>query len=410
MISTMKLAAVVFLLFALGRPLWRGRGAIRLWHLAMLAASSLLFALVATVLDDEFFLPHLVAFLAMLLGGVLLLAAATMLLARANPPAPILEPDQSHRVRRGFEDHSQSYLVPQAGALIVAFWLANTGLHIVALLVASFLAGLSWTSAQRHLRLVRNTPTSRIVSAAQGLVELHGIGHPIGELPLTSPLRRTPCIWFRYLIEEKNGKNWNTVEAATSEEPFLLDDGSGKAIVTPAGADVESCNKVTWREAERRYTEEWLLPKAKLVLIGEFVTENPVAALLDARRDACNLLVKWKTDPMALQARFDADGDGKMSLTEWQTAQKQAAREIASAHCEARALPAVHVVRKPADKRKFFIGNASEGEVEKKARRDALLRMGWFALLLGGTTYAAVRAVGEARGTRREPGAARSAL
>lgn len=394
----------VLLLLAIGAPLWTARSAIRPWHLAALLAAVGVLAATTMALRTVIILALPAGLVTALLGGALVLATVFMLVARAYPAK---EPDDVHRghaVRYGATDHSRSYAGPQIAALLAAGWMAKAGLHLIALPVAAFFAALSWIAAQRRLRLIRNTPTSRIASAAQGFVELHGHGRPIGEQPLASPLRRKPCIWFRYRIEEKRGRNWRTVETATSDEPFVLDDGSGTAVVEPAGALVHTSNKLVWRDGRRRYTEEWLYPRDRLHLLGDFASENPVAQKLDARKDTGDLLAEWKRDPAALKTRFDADGDGEISLAEWQVAQKQATQQVAAQHAEVRAMPATHVVRAP-DSRPFMISAGAEADVTSKARRSALLRMGWFALLLGGSSYAAVNGAGKTR--QRRQGAAR---
>lgn len=410
MFDALKYAGpIILLLFAVGVPMWRARSAIRAWHLAVLLVLTVLSVATALALREAMLLALLVGLVAALLAGVLVLATILMLVAHAypshDPGDDTIEVQREHAVRFNESDHSRNYLVPQVTALLAAGWLAKSGLYLIALPVAVWFAALSWVVAQRRLRQIRNTPTSRIASAAQGLVELKGYGLPTGEAPLTSPLRSRPCIWFRYCIEERRGDNWSVVESATSDEPFLLDDGSSIAVVRPAGAQVQTRNKLLWRNGERRYTEEWIFPKARLYLLGELASENPAAYALDARKDTSDLLGQWKGDQVALRARFDSDRDGEISLAEWQAAQKQAALQVAGEHAQVRALPATHVVRAPGGNRAFIIGDAAESDITDKARRSALLRMGWFALVLGGSTYAVVRGTGRVFTQSRRAGA-----
>ena len=75
------------------------------------------------------------------------------------------------------------------------------------------------------LRLIVDTPTARIRSAAQGYVELTGIAHPHREL-VAAPLTGTPCVWYRYEIEERRGSgrnaSWVTVERGDAGTPFQI--------------------------------------------------------------------------------------------------------------------------------------------------------------------------------------------
>ncbi len=54
----------------------------------------------------------------------------------------------------------------------------------------------------RENRLVADTPTSRVRSAAQGYVELIGKGRLPAGIDNRAPLSKKPCTWWRYQIEE----------------------------------------------------------------------------------------------------------------------------------------------------------------------------------------------------------------
>lgn len=174
----------------------------------------------------------------------------------------------------------------------------------------------AWLSALKRLCAVSGTPTSRVASAAQGYVELIGRGRSYGEAPLLSKLSRLPCLWHRYRIDEKNSENeWRTIDRDETSEPFLLDDGSGSRLVDPAGAEILTKHKDTWREAQFRYTEWKLIPSDSIHAIGEFRTRG-VGAEFDARAELNALLAEWKRDMPALHARFDLDQDGQLDMKE----------------------------------------------------------------------------------------------
>ena len=56
-------------------------------------------------------------------------------------------------------------------------------------------------SRLQRARWIEDTPTSRIRSAAQGLVELNGMLDAGGHEPLRSPLSNKPCLWYRFRVE-----------------------------------------------------------------------------------------------------------------------------------------------------------------------------------------------------------------
>ena len=96
----------------------------------------------------------------------------------------------------------------------------------------------------RELRLIRNTPTSKIRSMPMGTVEVKGTAEQGPEgIILKSPFSGKECLFYRYEIEEyvSSGKNshWETVSKGFDGVRFVLDDGTGEVIVDPENADVE---------------------------------------------------------------------------------------------------------------------------------------------------------------------------
>ena len=95
--------------------------------------------------------------------------------------------------------------------LVLPGVLRTPGSWMVALALV-FLASLwLWRANFRRARAVADTPTSRIASAHQGYVELHGVARSDQPEPMRAPLTKRPCVWYRYTIERKGGKNkWIT--------------------------------------------------------------------------------------------------------------------------------------------------------------------------------------------------------
>ena len=82
-----------------------------------------------------------------------------------------------------------------------------------------------------HRRLIAQTPTSKIQSAALGTVEL--AGKICQEASLVSPFCQIPCAYYRYKVEEerqnsKGRTNWSTILEGQSNEPFFMEDETGR--------------------------------------------------------------------------------------------------------------------------------------------------------------------------------------
>ena len=138
----------------------------------------------------------------------------------------------------------------------------------------SLISFFAWIGNQRRSRLILDTPTSRIASAAQGYVELTGRARQAHDIPLLSKLTLLPCVWYRYIIEQErsDNKGYDIVEQGTSDDTILIDDGSGQCFVDPDYAEVITSHKQVWKKGDYRYTEYLLSPLDTLYAIGEFTT------------------------------------------------------------------------------------------------------------------------------------------
>ena len=99
-------------------------------------------------------------------------------------------------------------------------------------------------------RTVANMPASRLRSAAQGYVQLDGIGLLPPDSKNKSPLTGTPCTWWSFKVEQRDREGWSTIDSDTSSAPFLLDDGTGQCLVNPCGAEVIPRATSVWYGAE----------------------------------------------------------------------------------------------------------------------------------------------------------------
>jgi hypothetical protein len=281
------------------------------------------------------------------------------------------------------------------------FWLLVIGLAAVA--VYSFwYAFKAWAKN----RVIEDTPTSRVRSAAQGYVELSGQGLLPGDSQNKGPLTGMPCTWWRYKIEERRysgrSRSWSTIESETSTVPFLLDDGTGQCLIDPRGAEVFPSTSDVWYGSTQwpemhipngtgifgwlvdtfvtdkyRYTEHRLQPREHVYAIGAFRSlggvsvESPDAAISD-------LLREWKQDQAKLLARFDGNHDGTISRAEWDQARAAARKQVLDGRAAVARPPSVNVLEDPMDGRSFLLA-ASDGEsLARRFRRRALAGIGGF--------------------------------
>ena len=89
-------------------------------------------------------------------------------------------------------------------------------------------------------RLLLATPTSRIRSAALGLVEVNGMA--AGPHTIPAPITGNPCFLYHTTAwQQREGKknDWEKVAEETLHLPFFLDDTTGKVLIEPLGADLD---------------------------------------------------------------------------------------------------------------------------------------------------------------------------
>lgn len=291
----------------------------------------------------------------------------------------------------GFRQHYVNLLTSGGHIvlLFIGFQIDSKEAWPIILGLISAISYFAWVGNQRRSRLILDTPTSRIASAAQGYVELTGRARQAHDIPLLSKLTLLPCVWYRYIIEQEHSDNkgYEVIEQGASDDIILIDDGSGQCFIDPDYAEIITSHKQVWKKGDCRYTEYLLSPLDTLYAIGEFTTLGGPNSDLDFKGDLNTLLTEWKRDKVRLHERFDLNKNGQIDPEEWELAVLAAKREVAKQHNEIRLKNGVHLMRKPEDGRLFLLSNLPE---ENLARKYVL--WGWFHLIAflgtsGGAAY-----------------------
>ena len=257
------------------------------------------------------------------------------------------------------------------------FWLVTV--IVITIAVVSFFGAFYFFSRKR---VIENTPTSKIRSAAQGYVELNGYGDLMEGPPIVAPLTGNICTWYSYSIEEhkRSGKNsrWVTIDNGTSDELFIIVDDTGQCVIDPEGASVTPSESDTWygnsarpgsipksrsgflsmNSGKYRYKEKRMLPKEALYSIGLYNTVGGAGGEFDVDADVRDLLKEWKQDSEALLRKYDKNNDGEINIQEWQLVREQALRETMIKHSERKTAPPVNLLTKSNDRRYPFILSA----------------------------------------------------
>lgn len=262
-----------------------------------------------------------------------------------------------------------AYLVTSGAQLLlllVGLKLESRNGWLACLSIMAAISILAWLSALNRLRAIRDTPTSKIASAAQGYVELTGRGQSFGD-PLISKLRLLPCLWYRYKVEQRESEDkWKTIDSGESDDSFMLRDDTGECVVDPERAEILTQHRDQWHDGDYRYTEWKLIENDKLYVIGQFRTQGGSTMAFDTRAELNALLAEWKKNMPALHARFDLDNNGTLDMQEWMLARSAAKREVAKMTREAQAQPDINIICQPRDGKLFLISNLDQDRLSRR--------------------------------------------
>ncbi|MFY9905126.1 MAG: hypothetical protein WBD45_25215 [Terriglobales bacterium] len=116
--------------------------------------------------------------------------------------------------------------------------------HLIILSLIAIVGGLYFFFNGFHLlarkRVLLNTPTSKIRSAALGLVEVNG--QATGPHTMSAPITGKQCFLYRtvaWQLRAGKKQEWEKVADETLHLPFFVDDSTGKLLIEPLGADLD---------------------------------------------------------------------------------------------------------------------------------------------------------------------------
>ena len=268
--------------------------------------------------------------------------------AAAEPDGALLPPPPATR-STGFLQHPVAWLAPLAPVIFVTVLgfgtklfgpfqgLFQQAVHSGALaLVGAGLAGWYGFLCLRLKRRVENTPTSRIRSLAMGMVEVKG--KAIRSYALVSPMTQLPCVFYRLTKYKRSSNNeWRLSHVTSSGGvPFLLDDGTGRVEIDPAGCRVNARTRTEGSDgvggligfssdSDEKWVEDVIVEGALLYVLGFAALKPRQGPTLAEKKVAA--LRKLKQDPASL-SKYDRNGDGRIDQDEWDAARSAVEEDV----------------------------------------------------------------------------------
>ncbi|MCP5241838.1 MAG: hypothetical protein H6940_00155 [Burkholderiales bacterium] len=245
----------------------------------------------------------------------------------------------------------------------------------------------------KRARLIEDTPTSKIRSAAQGYVEIVGTVSSAKKHILTAPLSGTACVWFSYKIQRYrrsgNSSHWSTIEEQTSTEHFAINDSTGTCMINPMGAEVQTGHSRTWYGyTERpdqahsthiffrvmggkryRYIEKLIRPHDTIYALGNFQTSGGGRGVPSNHQMTGIVIREWKRDYNQILDRFDQDKNGAIDMDEWSRVRTAASKEAEIRRKELSKTPTIYILENTKKRhRPFILSTFSQKKLAQKYR------------------------------------------
>jgi hypothetical protein len=135
--------------------------------------------------------------------------------------------------------------------------------------------------------LIVDTPRSTIRAAALGQVALSG--KAVGPYALVAPLSQIDCLYYR-LVVESNPQGDLRNKSREMCAPFFLDDGTGKLMIFPEGAELQfppsserseygklAIARTRFSEGSPEFAQEYSIKPGDTIFVLGTLRENPWA-------------------------------------------------------------------------------------------------------------------------------------
>jgi hypothetical protein len=148
-------------------------------------------------------------------------------------------------------------------------------------------------------RHIEDLPTSSIVAAAQGLVEIKAKTIQFDDKPLLVPRLGISCVWYRYETVDYNQQE-RVIDARESINRFYVADETGACAVDPFHAEVHPKKSKQEQDGSTLYKMSWIGIDEQIYILGWLHTLHPRPKTDDVLRD----YTKTKIDADTVVKRY----------------------------------------------------------------------------------------------------------
>lgn len=234
------------------------------------------------------------------------------------------------------------------------------------LILLSFLSFFWLLVLFRRIRLIDDTPSITLNSAAQGYAELEGKVTLYDDEVVRGPSKDLPVmVWYRkYFL--------------TSSAGFILDDGKGRCTIDPRDAEV-----ITPLHHYIGILFRAIYPNETIYALGYLQTLSKQRTEEERNTLVRHALVSWKRNQFKFLNYFDKNHDGKIDESEMQIAKLAAERKVDNNLEEVYLEPATHTISTPTDGRPFILSSIHPDDLIVRYKRAMIFHFAaWIALAL----------------------------
>lgn len=275
-------------------------------------------------------------------------------------------------------------------------WLLNSDSGWIKLgaILFSTLAAYAYICAFRlfkRARVIADTPTANLSSAAQGQIEIVGTAQHWGTSPPYVAFNVDSPVWKN--TREPSGF-WHSVEdirflavllfyvyiiwpimrfgGKSSDDLFLLHTSHGEAIIDPDDAEIVPIHS-SRGGADSDFSLTHYIPAGQPVYVFGYLTTHLLEPPQTVESLTREVILNWKRSPEKLIARFDSNSDGELDAQEWDQA-RAAAKELArmKLHEENPNAGVAHVISKGGSELPMIISALPENRLLAMLYRGAL--------------------------------------
>lgn len=243
--------------------------------------------------------------------------------------------------------------------LFVPLFFINSDDRFQKALYLAILAVLSliWAlSLYRRVRLIEDTASTQLSSAAQGYAELEGKVRLYDNETVRGPCKEMPIMaWFsKHMISSTSG--------------FILEDEKGRCTIDPRDAEVITPN---YRYNDHSYNA--IYPGETIYVLGYLETLNKHRSEYERQGLISKQMVEWKQNRFRFLDYFDKNHDDDIDENEMELARNTATDLIDRKLETVYQAPATHVISSPSDGRPFILSSVHPKKLIKTYKISVLI-------------------------------------